>query len=104
MFARLTKAQIKIDRVDEFIKRYKKSVVPATKAQKGFKGLYLLVDRQTGYGISFSLWESEEDVLANERNRFYQEQVAKFVNFYAKPPTREGYEVIVQELNLQTKK
>jgi len=98
MFARLTKAQIKLDRIDEFIKRYEESVVPATKGQKGFKGIYLLVNRQTGHGISFSLWESEEDVLANESNRFYQEQIAKFVNFYASPPIREGYEVLLQEV------
>ena len=97
MFARLTKFQIKVDRIDEAIKRYEKSVVQATKAQKGFKGLYLLVNFQTGHGISFSLWESEEDALSNESNRFYQEQVAKFINFYATPPTREGYEVILQE-------
>ncbi len=97
MFARLTKVQIKVDRIDEVIKRYEKSVVPATKAQRGFKKLYLLVNRQTGHGISFSLWDREEDVLANESNRFYQEQIAKFVNFYAAPPTREGYEVILQD-------
>ncbi len=97
MFARLTRVNIKIHRIDEAIERYEKSVVPAIKAQKGFKGLYLLVDRQTGDGISFSLWDSEEDALANERNRVYQEQIAKFINFYAEPPTREGYEVAVQE-------
>lgn len=97
MYARLTKAQVKVDRIDEFIERYEKSVFPATKAQKGYKGIYLLVNRKTGHGISFSLWEREEDVLANESSRFYQEQIAKFVNFYASPPTREGYEVILQD-------
>ncbi len=97
MFARLTKVHIRIDRIDESIERYKKSVVPATKAQKGFKGLYLLVNRQNGQGISYSLWEKEEDALANERNRFYQEQMAKFLIFFTKPPIREGYEVCIQE-------
>ena len=95
MFARLTKARVKIDRIDEFIKRYEKSVVPVMKIQKGFKGLYLLVNRQTGHGISYILWDSEEDALVNEKNRVYQEQIAKFINFYAEPPTREGYEVVI---------
>ena len=96
MFARLTKGQIRIERIDEFIKIYKESVVPAAKSQKGYNGIYLFVDRKTGNGVSISLWESEEDVIANEKNLFYQEQVAKFITFFTKPPIREGYEVSVQ--------
>jgi len=96
MFARLTTAQIPIDRIDRFIKIYEESVVPAAKSQKGYKGIYLFVDRKTGKGVSIGLWESEEDAIANEENRFYQEQVAKFITFYTIPPIREGYEVVVQ--------
>lgn len=96
MFARLTTAQIPIDRIDIFIKIFEESVVPATKSQKGYKGIYLFVDRKTGKGVSMGLWESEEDAIANEENRFYQEQVAKFITFYTIPPIREGYEVVVQ--------
>lgn len=96
MFARLTRARIRVDRIDEFIKRYEESVVPAAKSQKGYRGAYLLVDRKTGEGVAITFWASEEDALANERNRYYQEQVAKFINFYTQPPIREGYEVSVQ--------
>jgi hypothetical protein len=31
--------------------------------------------------------------LASEENRFFHEQVAKFVPFYREPPVREAYEV-----------
>ena len=96
MFARLTTAQIPIEKIDRFIKIYEESVVPAAKLQKGYKGIYLFVDRKTGKGVSMGLWESEEDAIANEENRFYQEQVAKFITFYTIPPIREGYEVVVQ--------
>lgn len=96
MFARLTRVHVKIDRIDELIKRYEESVIPAAKSQKGYRGAYLLVDRKTGEGVSITFWTSEEDALANERNRYYQEQVAKFINFYTQPPIREGYEVSVQ--------
>ena len=96
MFARLTTAQIQADRIDRFIKIYEESVVPAAKSQKGYKGISLFVDRKTGKGVSIGFWESQEDAIANEENRFYQEQVAKFIAFYAKPPIREGYEVVVQ--------
>lgn len=97
MFARLTIAQIKVKRIDEFIKRYKESVIPAAKSQKGYHKNYLFLDRETGNGVSIGLWDSKEDALANEKNRFYQEQVAKFITFYTKNPIREGYEVVVQD-------
>jgi heme-degrading monooxygenase HmoA len=96
MFARLTTVQIKLNRIDEFIKRYEESVVPAAKTQKGYCGVYLFVDRKTGNGVALSLWDKEEDALANEQNLYYQEQVAKFITFFKKNPIREGYEVCVK--------
>ncbi|MBA7569294.1 hypothetical protein ES708_11033 [subsurface metagenome] len=96
MFARFTTAQIKVKRIDEFIKRYEESVVPAARTQKGYCGVYLFVDRKTGNAVAASLWDKEEDALANEQNLYYQEQVAKFITFYKKNPIREGYEVCVK--------
>lgn len=96
MFARLTTLVVKLDRVDEGITVYRKSVVPAAKKQKGFVAAYLLADRQTGKAISLTFWKSEEDALANERNRYYQEQLVKFIDFLQAPPIREGYEVAVK--------
>jgi len=43
------------------------------------------------------MWESEEDAIANEENRFYQEQLVKFLNLLEEPSfIREEYEVKVQ--------
>lgn len=96
MFARLTSMEIKAERIDDAIKIYKKSVIPAAKSQKDFLGAYLLSDRQTGKFISITFWKSEEDALANERNRYYQEQLVKFIDLLQSPPIREGYEVGVK--------
>ena len=96
MFARLTIVQVKIDKMDETIKIYEDSVVSAAKSQKGFQGAYLLTDRKTGKGISCTLWDSEEDSVANEQSGYYQEQIAKFKDFFTAPPVQEGYEVAVQ--------
>jgi len=98
MFARLTISRISPDRIDEFIKLYKESVLPAAKSQKGYRGTNLMVDRKTGNGMAVGLWESEEDAVANEKNRFYLEQVVKFRTFYKKPPIREGYEIVIRDL------
>ena len=96
MFARVTSAQIPVAKSDKFIEIYKKSVVPAAKAQKGFSGIYLLLDRSTGKGMSIGLWESEEAMIATEKNRFFQEQITKFLPFYIQPPIREGFEIVVK--------
>ena len=98
MFARLTIFRISPDRVDEGTKRYKESVLPATREQKGYRGTNVMVDRNTGNVVTITLWESEEDAVANEKSRYYQEQVAKFITFFKKPPIREGYEVVIQDL------
>ena len=96
MFARVTIVQVKIDKLDETVKIYEENVVPAAKSQKGYRGIYLLTDRNTGKGYSISLWDSEEDAIANEQSGYYQEQVGKFKDSFAAPPDQEGYEVSVQ--------
>ncbi len=93
MFARLTTLNVREDKIDEGITIYEKSVIPAARKQKGFVAAYLLSDRKTGKGISVTFWKSEEDALANEQNRYYQEQLIKFIDLMQTPPIREGYEV-----------
>jgi heme-degrading monooxygenase HmoA len=94
MFARLTKFQIKTDKIEIGTDLYNKSVVPALKSQKGFKKTFLLVNNKTGDGMAIGLWETEADVLASEHNLFYQEQLIKFLGMLSDPTyIREGYEV-----------
>jgi len=96
MFARLSVVQVSIEKVNEAIKIYEESVIPAAKSQKGFRGAYLLADRKTGKGIGMTLWENEQDATANEQSGYYQEQLNKFKDISTAPPVREGYEVVVQ--------
>ena len=96
MFARLTTVQVNIDKLDETRKIYKEDVIPAAKSQKGYRRAYLLTNPKTGKGVSITLWDSEEDAIANEQSGYYQEQVSKFKGFFTAPPIREGYEVSIQ--------
>ena len=96
MFARMTTVQGNVEKQDEAIRIWEESVLPAAKLQKGFRGAYLLNDRKTGKAISMTLWDSEEDAIANEQSGYYQEQLSKFREFLTAPPVREGYEVSVQ--------
>jgi len=93
MFARLTKVNVKKEKIDESVDVFKESIVPAAQAQEGFKGILLLTNRESGDGISISFWESEEIADANEESHYYQEQLVKRLHLYTKPPIREGYDV-----------
>ena len=95
MYARLTRMHFKIDRIEDVLKLYNASVVPAAQSQKGFKKLYMFLDHETGKGYSLALWETKEDAIANEKNLYYQEQIVKLMPFFRSNPIREGFEVEV---------
>ena len=96
MFARVTTAYVSINKADEAIEIIQENIIPAAKSQKGFRGLYGLSDRKTGKGITISLWDTEEDAIANEESGYYQEQVGKLAPYFITTPVREGYEISAQ--------
>ncbi len=97
MFARVLRSQLKPDKIIEASRMFEETVLPLCREQKGFKAGYYMTDPKTGESVALTLWESEEDMLANEESHFFQEQVARFVPFYAKPPIREAFEVAFWE-------
>ena len=96
MFARVTTVQVDLNKFDETTGIFRDSVLPAAKTQKGYQGAYLLTDNKTGKGISITLWDSEEDAIANEQSGYYQEQLNKFKDIFTAAPIREGYEVSIK--------
>ncbi len=96
MYARVVTVQTQPGKTEEAIRIYRDSVMPAAKQQQGFKGAFMLTDPNTGKGLSIALWETEADLRAGETSGYYQEQIAKFAQVFAAPPTREAYEVSVQ--------
>ena len=98
MYARLFSAQVKSDKLDELIKVWRDMDTPEMKSEKGYRGAYLLTDRKTGKAISMTLWDSEQDAIANEQNDYIRKQVEKYYkDLLAGPLTREGYEVSAQD-------
>lgn len=96
MHARVVHVHIQRDKLDEAIRLFQESVVPAMKQQQGSREIFLLTDRSTGEGLSVSLWESEAAMTASESSGYLQEQLAKFREVFGQPPTTEHYEVSVQ--------
>ena len=64
MNARVTIVRVLPDKMDETIGIYRDSVLPFAKQQKGCQGVYMLTDRNTGKGISITLWDTEADMTA----------------------------------------
>lgn len=64
MIARITRAQVAPERVDEFT-RWWEGAVGGLKGQvEGFQAAYLLVDRESGNGQGLALWDSREAMEA----------------------------------------
>jgi heme-degrading monooxygenase HmoA len=98
MYARVTTIQGSTDQIDEGIDTLRDTTLPAVKGIEGFKGICSLIDRQTGKGLTITLWESETALQASEEeaNRIRRE-VAGNLGATGEP-TVERYEVALYEI------
>ena len=96
MFVRMTTLTFRLERYAEGIRIFNESVIPAAKRQKGFRGFYVLADRQTARCVALTFWDNEAAAVANEENLYYQEQLVKFMPLFLSDPLREGYELVIE--------
>ena len=97
MFARITRFQTDIDKLEEGKRIFEESVIPVVKLKKGYRSGYLLADRKTGKCMSIAFWDSEEDAVADEQIGDYQERQDMGKHLFTAPPIREYYEVVAQD-------
>lgn len=90
-FAFVAIGEFKAGRFSEAEQLYEKAV--STYGQ-GFKGSYLLQEPGTDRGIAIILWESLEDMEANQNSEAHQEIVHKMNPLFAKPPSVGFYEIV----------
>jgi heme-degrading monooxygenase HmoA len=96
MFARVTTLYIRKDLIDKAIELAKESIVPAAKQQEGFISFTTLVDRECGKGYVITLWESKENIEANEESQYYQQQLMKLMVTFTADPMKETFEVAIR--------
>lgn len=96
MKARVVTVQIQPSKLDEAIRIYRDSVVPAASEYKGCHAVFLATDRSSGKGVSITIWD-EQELQSSEASGYLQEQFAKFSDVFAAPPIREVYDVAVWE-------
>jgi hypothetical protein len=94
MVARVTQVQVNPEDIDESVRLFDESVIPAAEQEEGFMGALLLV-RPDGHALVIDLCDTLEHMRENEHNGFYQTQVAKFADRITGRPSRQFYEVPV---------
>ena len=92
MYTRIVNVSLKPGTMDEAIKIYENSVIPAAKAVDGYNGGYLLVDREKNTVKSIAIYETKEKMIESDESGYLQEQIAKFGEFFTEPPVTEIYE------------
>jgi len=96
MFARLFQFQLKPDKLDEAIKIFRESNIPAVKPLKGLISYSVLLDRNTGKGATIIFFDIKENMLANEESGLAQEQRDKFKDYWVGQYIVDRYEVCAQ--------
>ena len=94
MYARVTNTQVVVDKIDEAVSIWKDKLAPRLKQAKGFKGVYVMGDRETGKGISITLWETKED--ADATLAMQPQSLALFEGLLSGSPSVDTYEVVFQ--------
>jgi heme-degrading monooxygenase HmoA len=87
VFTRVICTQTTPEGLDGVI-RFAQEQLPAVQAQLGFKGFYLLTDRDTGDLVTISLWDTQEDVRHVEARAAQVRSAAAESTGVAQPPAR----------------
>ena len=66
-FARVRTYQVKPGQIDERLRHSRESGIPAGQQAPGWRGVLILVDRDSHQNVTIGFWDSEEEMLASER-------------------------------------
>lgn len=94
MYARVTDIRFAPEMKAE-VTSVARGLPPILRRQRGFEGLQVLTDPNSGEGIIISLWESETDAEASEANPSYIGQMSMMSSFLFEPLVPKTYEVSV---------
>jgi heme-degrading monooxygenase HmoA len=76
--------------------RVARGLTSVLREQRGFNGLQVLTDPNTGEGIIISLWETEDAAKASEAGSSYIGQMSMMSSFLYGPLTPKTYEVDIR--------
>jgi len=95
MYARVSTYRGQPDRVEDGIRHVNSTDISG---MEGFRGSYLLVDRQSGEAMTITLWESEESMQRTAGAATPLRSAIGEAFGDTQPPTVKTYEVALQEV------
>lgn len=93
MYARVTTFYLDVKLMEDAIKVYKESIIPAAKRQAGFHNAFFLTNSNAGKFISITIWDNTDCALQNQKSGYFQDQLDKFERFTVVKPEIEGFVV-----------
>jgi len=97
MFARLVSAQVRKGKLNEAVKVWKEEDITLMHGVKGYRGAYLFTDRKAGKAISMTLWDSEQDSVADRKSQLHHKQVNMYRDILTGEIGYQGYEISAQD-------
>ena len=96
MYGRVTRLEASPEEMESGVAYVRDTIVPAARELDGFRGALNFTDRQSGTGMTITLWESEEAMRASEeRANTLRDDAARALG--ATVVGVERYEVTIEE-------
>ncbi len=83
--------KIEPDRHEEAFAIFTDKIIPAAREQEGFRGANLFSSPKTGKFISTTIWKTEEDMHASDRDGYLKKQLDKVAGLLTEPPVIDYY-------------
>ena len=65
MFARVSRFTASVGDLNEGLALVREAVGPRVEKQPGFKGLMVMMNRETGFAYTITFWKTEEDLTGS---------------------------------------
>ena len=99
MFARVTVAHPRADKIDDAIMMTQTVFAAAAQQQSGYRGFLLLVDRDAQQLTGISLWESAADREASTgASGYYQDGIAAFSQLLTSQASTTNVDVVIHDI------
>ena len=93
MNSRIISLRIRPGKMDQALRIFRSSILPATKNQRGNASVLVFCCREKNELISCTLWETYEDMMETERSGILDQQIAKLSTVLAESPQGDEYEL-----------
>jgi heme-degrading monooxygenase HmoA len=96
MISRVVTIQTQPGKLDDAIRIYREGILPIVSQQQGYRSVMLLSDPNTNKLMIVGLWDSEAELKTADADPGIREQLGKFRETFAVPPTIENLTVSLQ--------